>query len=305
MYLGTNQIRSLILAELIDMGLKDVKPVKAGKQNYVFTYMYDEETRIAKVADSRHRSLQDLQTQIAMLKELSVHNATVCTPTCIKDECLIAELGLENLIFYVVAYPFVAGAAADIGNPKHIDLMAKSLAQLHSDMRRLPSYSFPKIVDVKTKPALTRVFQNLRGAEAIFNTAIAHLKTDDAQLLNGDFNAGNLKIEDQNVKIFDFDNCAYGSTAYELANTLYMVLFDDVTQGGTATYLMFKRTFLESYHIESGTPIEEQTIQDLIGYRVILLASWLMEPDDAPLFIQQSSRQWLDTLGSFVKTYFQ
>lgn len=84
-----------------------------------------------------------------------------------------------------------------------------------------------------------------------------------------------------------------------------MVLFDQVTKGALSVYNEFKKIFLDAYQEVSDKPIDVYCIDDLIGYRVLLLASWLAQPHAAPLFIQQSSQIWLDTLDNFVHTYFE
>ncbi|MFT7584468.1 MAG: hypothetical protein ACI9EW_000885, partial [Cellvibrionaceae bacterium] len=60
-----------------------------------------------------------------------------------------------------------------------------------------------------------------------------------------------------------------------------------------------------AYLTETEAYIDPETIDDLIGYRVLVLASWLAHPSDAPLFIRQSPQTWLNTLNRFVKTYFE
>ena len=56
------------------------------------------------------------------------------------------------------------------------------------------------------------------------------------------------------MSIFDFDNCLYGTTAYELAQTLYMVLFSQTTRGEISAYRVFRNMFLEAYFEISDDP---------------------------------------------------
>lgn len=299
------EIRSLIMRKLSQLGMKDVKVISEGKQNYVYSSLMRGKTTILKVTDARHRRLEALQIQSEMLKELSSYSSAVCAPIDILHRFPIVELKINDLDFYVIAYPFAKGVTADINNPDHVDLMGTSLAILHNAMNELKLYAFDGIIEMSKSAAIAQVLFQLKGAETILANAIKHFEDCDMQLLHGDFNAGNLKVNGAQVRIFDFDNCVYGSTSYELAAALYMVLFGQVTQGELSVYHDFKKVFLEAYERTNPSAVDLHVINDLISYRVLLLASWLAQPDNAPLFIRQSSQQWLTTLKQFTLVYFE
>ena len=293
-----------IAKELAKLDFNDVKPVEAGEQNFVYTCSLHLEDGILKVTDARHRSLVDLQAQTDMLSALKQHSTLVCAPVEVREDQAVLGLTVDNLTFYVTAYPFAVGETVDITNPEHAHLMGRSLAHLHSALRILEPYPFRQIGTQDTRTPIERLAQQTTGVKQIYDRVVRHFDAADRQLLHGDFNAGNLKIKAGQVTVFDFDNCAYGSTTYELADALYMVLFDQATRGELPVYIRFRETFLQAYQEASELRVEGQTIDDLIGYRVLTLASWLAEPGDAPLFIRQSSAAWLSTLNGFVKTYF-
>ena len=303
MDVAPSEICTLILVELVNLGLTDVKPVPEGKQNYVYTYSSHGEKRILKVTDARHRSLKALQTQSEMLKELSISGASVCAPVT-DDELSIRKLTIKDADFYAIAYPFAKGRTPDVKSSADIRMMGTSLAKLHKIMRKLKPYSFPAIAETVKLVEVQQIAQS-QEAEAICDAVARHFEDSNTQLLHGDFNVGNLKIDEDQMSIFDFDNCLYGTTAYELAQTLYMVLFSQTTRGEISVYKAFRNIFLEAYFEISDDPIDIRTIEHLIGYRVLMLASWLAKPNNAPLFIRQSSQIWLDTLSRFIETYFK
>lgn len=299
-----SELAAGVLARLSILGselpIADVRPVARGEQNFVFTCSLRGERSILKATDSRHRSRAALETQLTMLGALRRYAANVCAPLPLGDDAIF-ETDVAGTPFYLVAYPCAVGRDSEIvedGLP-----MGRALADLHAAMRRLPEYAFAQIAGGDNRAKVERAARALGVPERVYAAALAGTAAGERQLLHGDFNAANLKIDGPTVNVFDFDNCAYGSPAFDLANALYMVLFDGVTRGGgTTPYRAFRQAFLGGYR--AAGPLDERAIDAFMGYRVLLLASWLQRPDDAPLFIRQSSPAWLGALRTFVRTYF-
>lgn len=300
-----NELAKNVLARLSTLGsellIADVRPVAQGEQNFVFTCSLRGERSILKATDSRHRSREALETQLAMLGALRRYAANVCAPLSLGDDTVF-ETDVAGVPCYLAAYPYAAGRDPEVAEDGL--LMGRALADLHAAMRRLPEYAFAQIAGGDDRAKVERAARALGVPERVYAAALAGTAAGERQLLHGDFNAANLKMDGPTVNVFDFDNCVYGSPAFDLANALYMVLFDKVTRGGgTTRYRAFRRAFLDGYR--AAGPFDERAVDAFMGYRVLLLASWLQRPDDAPLFIRQSSPAWLSTLRTFVRTYFE
>lgn len=287
------------------LDFEDLAAVPEGKQNFVFSCLLRGEKSIVKVTDSRHRTRRMLEAQVSMLSALSRYNSDVCAPKPVSDKTYIAELELEGVPFYVTVYPYAPGRGADVRLDGY--LMGQTLAKLHSSMRLLPTYDFEEIGTGVNLARVKSASQSLTpGVSDKIFVGLELCSKSSSQLLHGDFSSSNIRIE-KAVTIFDFDNCVYGSAAYELANSLYMVLFDVVEhrRGDLSRYRKFRRNFLAGYASSSGEPVQEHLTDVFISYRVLLLSSWLQDPDDAPLFIRQAPSSWLVTLQKFVNTYLE
>ena len=223
----SSKIQPDIIAALRRLGstleINNIQPIAQGEQNYVFSCLRRGEKCILKVTDSRHRSVESLKMQLAMLNVLKRYSTTVCTAS---DNIPITQLEITGIPFYLVAYPYAKGVTADFKKPEHSHLMGQSLANLHTAMRQLPPYAFEKIGSTNTRAKVKQIVPSIRGAEPIYEGAIRYFDTADTQLLHGDFSASNVKIDGEDLSIFDFDNCVYGGRVYELAHSLYMVFFD-------------------------------------------------------------------------------
>ncbi len=299
-----NELAKNVLARLStlrsELPSADVRPVARGEQNFVFTCTLRGERSVLKATDSRHRSRAALETQLTMLRTLRGYAANVCTPLSLGSDTIF-ETDVAGVPFYLAAYPYAVGRDPEVAEDGHF--MGRALADLHAAMRRLPEYAFTQIAGGDDRAKVERAARALGVPERVYAAALAGTAAGERQLLHGDFNAANLKIDGPTVRVFDFDNCVYGSPAFDLANALYMVLFDEVTRGGGIRYRAFRRAFLDGYRAAGA--FDERAIDAFMGYRVLLLASWLQRPDDAPLFTRQSSPAWLSTLRTFVRTYFE
>lgn len=123
------------------------------------------------------------------------------------------------------------------------------------------------------------------------------------QLLHGDFNAGNLRSVGGVARIFDFDDCGYGPPAFDVANALYMVLFDDLTGSQPSVYRSFNEAFLSGYCSVSVDALDADDVSGFIDLRVAALQSWLDEPATAPIGIRNSPPSWHTTLRGFIRRY--
>jgi len=124
------------------------------------------------------------------------------------------------------------------------------------------------------------------------------------QPLHGDFNAGNLRRDGGAIRIFDFDDCGYGPAVFDVANALYMVLFDALSSGGGAHYRSFEDAFVSGYEAVCGDAVDRNELDGFLQLRVTALEVWL---DDhlatAPVGIRSAAPTWHATLRSFIDRY--
>ena len=121
--------------------------------------------------------------------------------------------------------------------------------------------------------------------------------------MHGDFNDGNLRRIDSTVRVFDFEDCGYGPRSFEIANALYMVLFDSTIRAGTDRYSTFEDAFLNGYETEDTRPIDRLAVDQFIDLRVLALGRWLDDLTTAPIGIRTATPQWHQTLRSVVSSY--
>jgi len=206
----------------------------------------------------------------------------VCRPLLIDGRRVAEMTSPDGRRHYAVCFELAPGMEPDPARAADAERMGAALAQLHVSMRQLPATTLPVVHALRTAPA--------HGAPA----AAPH------QLLHGDFNASNLRQAGGVLRVFDLDDCGYGPPAFDVANALYMVLFDAVTHGSIETYERFRRSFVDGYAGASGLLLPETTLDRFIDLRVRALGSWLDDLGNAPIGIRTASQAWQATLRSFV-----
>jgi len=252
----------------------------AGHQSRVFRATQNGDGVVVKLIDGRlvDESLTERVELTAALAEL---NPSVVGPLPTGPDP-VARLGL----WLVVAYPLVEGDPPDITNEHDVSDMACALATLHESLS-------------KVEPAGLAPVAALRDVVA----AASGDGFGRPQLLHGDFSPTNVLRTGDQMRIFDFDDCGYGSLEFEIGNTLYMVLFDAAMTTEPQRYERFRGWFVDAYRSASGLAINDVPLDTAIELRIEALGRWVDDPASAPIGIRTSSPQWLDKLRAFVETH--
>ena len=185
--------------------------------------------------------------------------------------------------WFMTATPFVDGDRLDITKPAGAYRLGESLAQLHEVLAGLPAYDIPPV--------------------AALDAPVANTDRSRWQLLHGDFSDQNVIETPAGLQILDFDDCGYGPVEYDLANSLYMVLFDSEVSDRRESYETFRPAFVEGYADAAQARLVDSALDRLIEARINALGRWLDDLSTAPIGIRTSSPEWLRTLQSFVRSH--
>ena len=254
-----------------------------GHQSRVFELMLRDGQRIiAKVLDSALVDARAVRARVDAVAELSDLDQRVCRPIRFGDDLvnLIADDAGSSAL--LLCFEFADGVALDIGHTDDAELMGRTLARLHRSLARVRRRDVPEVAA---------------------SQAVRLDVNEEFQLLHGDFNSGNLRRTNSTVKVFDFEDCGYGPRSLEIANALYMVLFDCIVGGQTERYKSFEGAFLGGYESESDDPIDRVIVDRFIDLRVDALERWLDDLTTAPVGIRTATPEWHQTLRWFVSNY--
>lgn len=269
------------------LGLADLQELSGGHQSRVYLANSSGGERVVlKLVERAGLPRAVLDRRVAMLSALGDRTDVVCAPVPVRGQ-FIHELAHEQVgPRYAVCYQLASGHEPDVGDAGDAATMGHTLAELHARLAELPAFDLPTMGGFRDRAAMSL-------AEGL----------GLPQLLHGDFNPANVRVEHDQVRVFDFDDAGYGPVQFDLAHALYVVLFDAVTAGDPDRYDVFKASFLPAYCASALTEYSEAELNPLIDHRVAALDSWLADPSQAPPGIRNSSSAWIATLHGFVSDY--
>ena len=268
------------------LNAEEADELTGGHQSRVFRVAQrDGRVAVAKVLDASMVNRDDLDVRLDVTAALADLDAAVCRPLVIGDGPVVELASVSGPEHYIVCFEFAPGDPPEPADPDDARRMGAALAGLHVAMSQLPETSLPLVAALRAVPA------------AEVPAAV------DRQLLHGDFGASNLRQTDRGIRIFDLEYCGYGPPAFDVANALYMVLFDSATRGSAETYGTFRPSFLDGYASTTGRRLAEESLNHFIDLRVRALGSWLHDLASAPIGIRTASPAWRATLQTFVSNY--
>lgn len=266
----------LLVVAAAALDATEVSELHGGHQARVLRAMFATgEVVVAKLTDASMVDATELATRVDVVAALGDLDRRVCRPLPIGDR-LVTEVDDGDRHYLMVVYELADGDALQLSDAA---AMGSTLAGLHEAMAELAHFDLPPVAALRGSPDVA------------------------GQLLHGDFNAGNLRRRDGVVRVFDFDDCGYGPVAFDVANALYMVLFDAAVEGTPKVYTDFRREFVGAYREASGGDLADDVLDGFIDRRVAAVRGWLDDLGQAPIGIRSASPEWHATLRSFTAAH--
>ena len=266
-------------------GAVSVQEVAEGHQSRVFELMQvDGQRSVAKVLDVSLVDVAAVSARIEAVAELAELDPRVCRPIRIGGSLVNVIADDAGRPALLLCGEYAEGVAFDVTSSSDAALMGETLAGLHRSLARITARGIPVVAALRAVPSDV---------------------DEEFQLLHGDFNAGNLRRGGSMVRVFDFEDCGCGPRSFEIANTLYMVLFASTIEQAIERYRTFENAFLSGYETEDGYTVDRRSVDHFIDLRVRALEGWLDDLATAPIGIRTASPQWHQTLRSFVRSYEQ
>ncbi|NOX29147.1 MAG: phosphotransferase [Actinobacteria bacterium] len=270
------------------LGVSHRVELHAGKQSRCFSAVLDGQKVVVKLTDRRLTDPAILRAKMRAVETVGGALSAVVMPIRVAGD-LVQPIGE----WLMTATPFVTGDRLDISTPHAGRVMGQTLARLHEVMAELPVVEIPPVAALESDlPSSEQPSSEQPSSEQ-----------PSWQLLHGDFSYKNLIASPTGLRIFDFDDCGYGPTEYDLANSLYMVLFDSEVNDSPSRYETFRPSFLGGYSHSAAKAVDAEPVDEMIRLRIAALGRWLEDLPNAPIGIQTSSPEWLETLESFVASH--
>ena len=266
-------------------------------QNLVYSGNLKSLEVIFRLTPIGHRTESEIDGELRFLRYLAKSSELTCRviPSSAGNDYQTIHNGGPMI---ACCFERAMGRHPSIDDPADVALFADGIATLHSLSRQMTESLHRKTA---TDSSYFRLSSGLQtDADHEIADWIERLPKTEANfgLIHGDYNTSNALVNGAALKIFDFDDIAYHWYDYDIANSLYMVLFDFRDRTDLSEFLSFRDLFLEKAAGSSAYDIS--SIHNFIHYRVLLLEGWLDTPDIGPQFVGELTAEWKLELRNFI-----
>lgn len=236
-----------VLAQALELWGGDVRdPQLLGGSNcWVYSFQRAAPALVLRLKpDGPERAAGRVQAELDWLTWLARQGAPVCAPYPSRRGRLLERLGGEPG-YLAAAFHRARGWPVNsrhptIWGPALFETCGQTLGEIHalsksfvpSPGARREEWDSSSLVDLGRRtlpPAEHEVLGQLE--RACDECAGLPRGRDDFGLIHGDFHQGNYQIHDGRLEVFDFDDCAYGWFAWDVAVSVYTSLLSSVHRG--------------------------------------------------------------------------
>ncbi len=213
---------------------------------------------VLRITHTSRRTVSQIEAEMSFLHHLEASGVSVAAPIEARDGRLAVTHVAENSgLVTAVAMPFAEGRhrAPDRWGPLDIQHYGELLGRLHAvsaELAKQPKLDRPTwdsvIMPVVDEDLGGRHREIRTALEQVLRETVAHPAGAANQLIHEDPHLGNLFITDEGrLTLFDFDDCGYGTTTYDLAMViLYWIGGRDLEDVGTEVRRLLG-PFLDGY----------------------------------------------------------
>ena len=275
-----------ILVSLIkyyDLTLKDILKV-GGFENYIYGYKRDSNDYILRISHSSHRSLDMVKAELDFINYLAMNNANVSTPVLSNQGNFVEkEKDREGGYFTISSYTKARGIPPKKDHIKDVFLYnyGKTVGMFHRLTKDYhESNGVKKRFNWDRDPLIVNARRYLPAEDDLiyekFITLINEIKEipqnrDNFGLIHTDIHFGNFFVEDNNLTVFDFDDCCYFYFVSDIAIALFYYLYF-VEENRDKVGRDFLNKFMKGYLSENPLNREDyQLIDKFLKLREIIL----------------------------------
>ncbi|HPN90226.1 MAG TPA: phosphotransferase, partial [Bacilli bacterium] len=293
-------------ASLYGLTKEELKPV-GGFENYIYGFDKEEKSYIARISHSSHRTIDEVKSEMDFLYYLARNGANVSMPIYTLRNQLVEQIDCRDGSYFIVcAFTKAEGEAPSrqSATDKLYYNYGKTIGMFHrltKDYKESEGIKrrFTWDEDLIIKNAHRYLPKEDEIILKRLNEVVASIKEiethkDNFGLIHTDVHFGNFFVKDDQLTVFDFDDCAYHYFASDIAIALYYLIYmvKAEEQYDLANRLM--ANFMKGYLEENNLPKKDYLtipfflkLRELILYIVIHRTLNVKENRFAQVFINR------------------
>jgi len=251
---------------------ESLKSLGGGFANYIYEYEKNGQEYILRFSLSSYRSFEMVEGELDWIKYLYDFGVPVAKPITLKESNdLVGYFEIEEEKFSVVSFEKLKGKmgvqvewSADL-----IEKWGQVMGKIHALSKRyIPKDSSSKRLEWHEDELIKKEDEYIPNYETLVIEKLKQLKDilnelpkdeESYGMIHGDFTPINFMVDNNNIFVYDFDDCEYNWYAMDIAKALYYAMWRNPEKRavkdnkGYADY--FLMNFIEGYLREN--PLEK------------------------------------------------
>jgi Ser/Thr protein kinase RdoA (MazF antagonist) len=258
-------------------------------ENYIYEYEKDDQYYILRFTHSSHRTENLVNGELDWIFYLHKNGANVCNPVFSNNNKLVERIDAKNSYFLATAFEKAPGEPprrnnAALWNSSLFEKWGQTVGKMHALTKNYkPSDEYPKRFELQEDD----LYQNGESYIKVYGDGLVQkhrdlmkwyrslpVSNDSYGLVQTDVHQGNFFVKDNNITVFDFDDCAYTWFMNDIAIVLFYATwrlpYDEKTR--TQFAKSFLEHFLRGYKLENSLdPSWLKTIPSFLKLREIIV----------------------------------
>lgn len=241
-----------------------------GFENYIYGFEKEEQSYIVRVSHSSHRTIDEVKSEIDFLYYLANNGANVSMPICTVNNQLVESINCkDNSYFVICAFTKAEGEAPSRQNVtdqmyynygKTIGMfhrLTKDYKESDGIMKRytwdddLLIKNAKKYLPEQDEIIIERLNEVIKEIHSIKQTK------DNYGLIHTDIHFGNFFVKDDQLTVFDFDDCSYQYFISDIAIAIFYLIFMTKDESQFEIVDRFMKYFMKGYITENQLSLDD------------------------------------------------
>lgn len=233
-----------------------------GFKNYVYEFKLSDVDCILRLTKSDHRQKSDILGELEWIQYLNLDAVNVSTPLKSIHGNLLELITLDKLSMIACVFKKAKGKQLIypeyLGNKAVFEELGKITGMIHKSSKQYESYMHRRYENFDNF-YMNHLISQIPKDKLYISNALNSIKITLSQLekkkeaygiIHGDINIGNFCVDDNEITLFDFDECHYSWYVEDIAIQLYYtiyVMLDDAVEERQKMADMFMSAFMKGY----------------------------------------------------------
>jgi amicoumacin kinase len=215
-----------------------------GFENFIYGFKKESEEFIMRISHASHRTVQEVESELDFVNFLAHYDANVSVPVFSIHQKLVEQVFCSDGSYFTISvYTKALGERPkrSMMTPELFESYGKTIGSFHwLSKMYMPAIGIHQRFTWDEDPLLVHADAYLKEEDSIilerFHALVDEIKMmkkskNNYGLIHTDIHAGNFFIKDNELTVFDFDDCSYMWFVSDIAIALfYHIDFQKITQ---------------------------------------------------------------------------